>query len=58
MEFGQSENSTAGVAGTDANSVKLTVPAATASNMAATNYTATVTWKITAAPAEEETPEA
>ncbi|MGX7201903.1 WxL domain-containing protein [Enterococcus plantarum] len=57
MEFGQSENSTVGVAGTDANSVKLTVPAATASNMAATNYTATVTWKITAAPAEEETPE-
>ncbi|OTN88810.1 hypothetical protein A5819_001302 [Enterococcus sp. 7E2_DIV0204] len=50
MEFGQSKDSTLGVAGTDANSVKLTVPATTASNMAATNYTATVTWKITAAP--------
>jgi hypothetical protein len=51
MEFGQSKDSTAGVPDTDANSVKLTIPSATASNMAATNYTATVTWKITAAPA-------
>lgn len=51
MEFGQSKDSSVGVADTDANSVKLTVPAATASNMAATDYTATVTWKITAAPA-------
>ncbi|MGM0220115.1 WxL domain-containing protein [Enterococcus sp. AZ126] len=53
MEFGQSEDSPTGTKGTDANSVKLTVPAATASNMAVTDYTATVTWKITAAPSAE-----
>ncbi|WP_430602380.1 hypothetical protein IGJ02_002719 [Enterococcus sp. DIV0724b] len=49
MEFGQSKDSSVGEKSTDANSVKLTVPAVTASNMAATDYTATVTWKITAA---------
>lgn len=48
MAFGKSTDST------DSNSVKLSVPASTASNMAATDYTAIVTWKITAAPAEEE----
>ncbi|GGC76887.1 WxL domain-containing protein [Enterococcus wangshanyuanii] len=49
MEFGQSKDSTVGTPDTDTSSVKLTVPAATASNMAATDYTATVTWKIVAA---------
>lgn len=49
MEFGQSNSETP----TDTNSIQLTVPAATASNMAATDYTATVTWKITAAPTAE-----
>ena len=49
MEFGQSSSSTVGTVGTDANSVKLTIPAATASNMAVADYTATVAWKITAA---------
>ena len=49
MEFGQSSTSENGTPGTDANSVKLTVPASTASNMAVGDYTATVTWKITAA---------
>lgn len=53
MEFGQSASSTAGTPETETNSVLLTVPAATASNMAVGDYTAKVTWKITAAPAEE-----
>lgn len=49
MEFGQSAAYTGGGApGTDASSVKLTVPSATASNMAVDTYTATVTWKIVA----------
>lgn len=43
MAFGDSRDST------EANSVKLTVPAATASNMAVDTYTAKVTWKIVAA---------
>ncbi|MDA9472834.1 WxL domain-containing protein [Enterococcus sp. 5H] len=43
MAFGDSRENT------DANSVQLTVPAATASNMAVDTYTAKVTWKITAA---------
>ncbi|MDA9470592.1 hypothetical protein C240_731 [Enterococcus sp. 5H] len=43
MAFGKNED------GTDANSVKLTVPAATASNMAVDTYTAKVTWKVVAA---------
>lgn len=45
MEFGQSN----GQQDTTANSVFLTVPANTASNMAMGDYTATVTWKIAAA---------
>lgn len=49
MEFGQSATSTSGTPGTDADSVKLTVPAATASNMAVDTYTAKVTWKVVAA---------
>ncbi|MBO0421641.1 WxL domain-containing protein [Enterococcus plantarum] len=57
LEFGQSSTSQNGTPGTDAESVKLTIPAATASNMAVADYTATVTWKITAAPTAEETPE-
>lgn len=51
MEFGQSADSTTGEKGTDANSVKLTVPAKIASNMAVTDYKAVVTWKIAAVPA-------
>lgn len=43
MAFGDSRE------GTDADSVMLTIPAATASNMAADTYTAKVTWKVTAA---------
>ncbi|MDA9472808.1 WxL domain-containing protein [Enterococcus sp. 5H] len=43
MAFGDSRNET------DANSVKLTVPAATASNMAVDEYVAKVTWKVVAA---------
>ncbi|WP_271496239.1 WxL domain-containing protein, partial [Enterococcus sp. 5H] len=43
MAFGNSTEST------EANSVKLTVPAATASNMAVDTYTAKVTWKVVAA---------
>ena len=51
MEFGQSAKyeGTEGTAGTDGTAVKLTVPAATASNMALDTYTAKVTWKVTAA---------
>ena len=49
IEFGQSSDSTKGTPGTDADSVKLTIPASTASNMAVDDYTATITWKITAA---------
>lgn len=44
MAFGQSS------ASTESNSVKLTIPAATASNMVKGTYTAKVTWKIVAAP--------
>ncbi|MBO0469931.1 WxL domain-containing protein [Enterococcus sp. DIV0242_7C1] len=43
MAFGNSTDATEG------NSVKLTVPAATASNMAVDTYTAKVTWKVVAA---------
>ncbi|MGL4694502.1 WxL domain-containing protein [Enterococcus larvae] len=49
IEFGQSETSTTGTPGTDAESVLLTVPAATASNMAEDTYTAKITWSIVAA---------
>ncbi|GGC90795.1 WxL domain-containing protein [Enterococcus wangshanyuanii] len=49
LGFGQSSTATNGTAGTDGNSVKLTVPAATASNMAVDTYTAKVTWKVVAA---------
>lgn len=51
MEFGQSDKyvGTEGTAGTDKTAVKLTVPTATASNMALDTYTAKVTWKVTAA---------
>lgn len=48
MEFGKS-SATEGTPGTDANSVKLTVPSATASNMALGDYTAKVTWSLVAA---------
>ncbi|MDA9470507.1 WxL domain-containing protein [Enterococcus sp. 5H] len=48
MAFGDSRNET------DANSVKLTVPAATASNMAEDDYVAKVTWKVVAAPTADE----
>ncbi|MFD1901110.1 WxL domain-containing protein [Enterococcus termitis] len=53
MAFGKNED------GTDGNSVKLTIPAATASNMAEDDYVAKVTWKVVAAPSDtpEETPE-
>ncbi|MDA9470674.1 WxL domain-containing protein [Enterococcus sp. 5H] len=43
MAFGDSREET------DANSVKLTVPASTASNMAVDEYVAKVTWKVVAA---------
>ncbi|ALS00014.1 hypothetical protein ATZ33_01035 [Enterococcus silesiacus] len=55
MEFGQSKDYTpgadapVGAPGTDGESVKLTVPSATASNMSIDTYTAKVTWKIVAA---------
>lgn len=50
MEFGQSSTSPTGTPGTADKAVKLTVPGATASNMAVDDYTAEVTWKIIAAP--------
>lgn len=59
LEFGQSANYDASNAvldnpaaqkGTDANSVKLTVPAATAASMTLGDYTATVTWTIASTP--------
>ena len=43
MAFGKNEDDT------DGSSVKLTVPAATASNMSVDTYTAKVTWKVVAA---------
>ncbi|WP_207695249.1 hypothetical protein DOK67_0001205 [Enterococcus sp. DIV0212c] len=60
MEFGQSKDYIPGEGapkgnlgpedkGTDSTSVKLSVPASTASNMTLDTYTATVTWKIVAA---------
>lgn len=48
MAFGKNED------GTDVNSVKLSVPAATASNMAEDEYVAKVTWKVVAAPTEPD----
>ena len=53
MAFGNSKEST------EANSVKLTIPGATASNMAVDTYTAKVTWKVVAEPSStpEQTPE-
>ena len=51
MEFGQSKdyNAQGEDKAADAKSVKLTVPASTATDMAAGDYEAEVTWKITAA---------
>lgn len=50
IEFGQSSDytGTEGTAGTDAESVTLTVPSVTASNMAVGTYTAIVKWSIAA----------
>lgn len=49
IAYGQSDDSEVGTPGTAAESVKLTVPATTASNMAIDTYTAKVTWKVVAA---------
>ncbi|MFD2387970.1 hypothetical protein [Enterococcus rivorum] len=53
MSFGKSNADLA--KDTTDKSIKLTIPAVTASNMAVDTYTAKVTWKIVAAP--EEAPE-
>lgn len=49
MEFGQSAESKTGTPSTDDKSVKLTVPASTATDMVKGDYEAEITWKIVAA---------